>query len=142
MKWNLMFGAKTNLSGSCLCGAVTYTCTAKPILAVNCHCLDCKKASGSGYMASFFVKKEAITITGEIKYYEYQSASGNPTWRGFCPQCGSQLFGNAMPGAIAVRAGSLDDPAQYRPEMDVFTSRAPAWDCMDAALPKFETLPT
>lgn len=132
-----------NLSGSCLCGSVTYICTSEPVLAGNCHCLDCKKASGSGYAPTFFVPESAISITGEVKYYERMGNSGHLARRGFCPNCGSQLFGkpDAMPGLIAVRAGSLNDLSQYKPQIDIFVSRAPAWDCMDPALPKFQEMP-
>lgn len=132
-----------NLSGSCLCGSVTYACSSNPVFAGNCHCLDCKKASGSGYAPTFFVPENAISITGEVKYYERVGNSGHLARRGFCPNCGSQLFGkpDAMPGFIAVRAGSLNDPSQYKPQVDIFTSRAPAWDTMDSALPKFPEMP-
>ncbi|MDR2012736.1 MAG: GFA family protein [Rhodanobacter sp.] len=132
-----------NLSGSCLCGAVTYACSSPAVLSGNCHCLDCKKASGSGYVPVFFVAENAITIRGEVKWYEHAGASGKPVRRGFCPHCGSQMFGKpaAMPKLIGVRAGSLDDPAQYEPQVDIYTSRAPTWDCMDPALPKFAEMP-
>lgn len=42
----------------------------------------------------------------------------------------------------AVRAGSLNHPSKYKPQADIFTSRAPAWDGMDSALPKFLEMPT
>jgi hypothetical protein len=132
-----------SLSGSCLCGSVSYICTSDPAISGNCHCLDCKKASGSGYAATFFVPEEAISITGEVKYYERMASNGKLARRGFCPHCGSQLFGRpeAMPGLIGVRAGSLADPSRYKPQADIFASRAPAWDCMDPALPKFQEMP-
>jgi hypothetical protein len=132
-----------NLSGSCLCGAVTYTCTSNPVLSGNCHCLDCKKASGSGYAPTLFVSENAISIAGEVKYYERIGNSGKQARRGFCPHCGSQLFGKTetMPGLLAIRAGSLTDLSQYKPQADIFTSRAPAWDCMDISLPKFAEMP-
>ena len=132
-----------SLSGSCLCGSVTYICSSDPVFAGNCHCLDCKKASGSGYAPTFFVPENAIAITGKVKYYERRGDSGQLARRGFCPDCGSQLFGKpeAMPGLIAVRAGSLNDPTQYKPQADIFVSRAPAWNCMDSALPKFLEMP-
>lgn len=131
------------LTGSCLCGAVTYACAADPVFAGNCHCRDCKKASGSGYAPTFFVPEGAITINGEVKYHEGMGDSGHLVRRGFCPNCGSQMFGKpaAMPGLIAVRAGSLDEPSQYKPQVDIFSSRAPAWDAMDPALPKFPGMP-
>jgi len=132
-----------NLSGSCSCGAVTYTCSSPPVMSGNCHCRECRKASGSGYAPTFFVPENTITIRGEVKWYERKGDSGQPVKRGFCPQCGSQMFGRPgiMQQMVAVRAGSLDDPTQYRPQVDIYTGDAPAWDCMDPALPKFPKAP-
>ena len=133
-----------NMSGSCLCGSVKYTCSGEVAMAGNCHCLDCKKASVSGYAPTLFVPESSLKITGEVKYYESTgSSSGTKVKRGFCPNCGSQIFGKpgALPGMLAIRAGSLEELSQYKPQIDIFTSRSPAWDCMDPNLPKFAEMP-
>jgi hypothetical protein len=131
------------MSGSCSCGAVTYTCTGAPVLAGNCHCRDCQKASGGAYNPTFFMSETAIAIRGEVKWYESRGDSGKPVYRGFCPQCGSRLFGKSsvMPGLIGVTAGTLDDPEQFKPQVNIYTSRARSWDFMDPALPQFPELP-
>ncbi|MGH8085440.1 MAG: GFA family protein [Lysobacter sp.] len=131
------------MSGSCLCGSVRYTFSGEVARAGNCHCINCKKATGSGYAPTLFVPENAVEITGEVKYYESTGTSGTSVRRGFCPNCGSQLFGKpgAFPGMLGVRAGSLDDLSQYKPQVDIFTSRSPAWDCMDPDLPKFSEMP-
>ena len=40
-----------------------------------------------------------------------------------------------------VRASSLDDPEVFKPQMIVYTSRAPSWDHMDGDLTAFEQMP-
>jgi hypothetical protein len=109
----------------------------------NCHCRTCQKASGSGNAPTFFVPENAISIHGEVKWYERTGDSGKWVRRGFCPHCGSQMFSKSelMSALIGVRAGTLDDPANYKPQVNVYASQAPAWDCMDPALPKFAQLP-
>ncbi len=131
------------LSGKCLCGAVSYTCANDPVFAGNCHCNDCKKASGSGYAPTLFFPENSVSISGEVKYFASSGRSGKMVDRGFCPNCGSQVFGKpaALPGMLAVRAGSLDDISAYAPQMDIFTSHAAAWDAMDENLPKFPEMP-
>jgi hypothetical protein len=132
-----------NLSGSCYCGAVPYTASSAPVFTGNCHCRDCQKTSGGAYAPTFFVPENALAIHGEVKWHESRGDSGKPIRRGFCPVCGSQLFGkpSVIEGLIGVRAGTLDDPGQYKPQVNIYTSRAPAWDLLDAALPNFPQAP-
>lgn len=130
-------------TGKCLCGAVSYKCSSEPIFAGNCHCTDCKKSSGSGYAPTIFFPKECFSVSGEVKYFESKGKSGKQVGRGFCPSCGSQLFGQPeiMPDLIAVRAGTLEDISKYKPQIDLFTSHAAEWDAMDERLPKFSEMP-
>ena len=132
-----------SMSGQCLCGAVKYECSTDPVIAGNCHCRDCQKSSGSAYAPTFFVPEQSISIQGQVKYYESAGGSGGKVSRGFCPNCGSQLFGKteAMPGLIAVRAGSLDDTSQYHPQVDIFVSRAAPWDFIPPTATQFPEMP-
>ena len=86
---------------------------------------------------------EFIEITGEVKYYENRADSGNTFSRGFCPDCGSRIFGktSGFPQFVLITAGSLDDPSSFKPAMDFFTSSAQPWDYMDPNLPKFAKQP-
>ena len=99
--------------------------------------------TGSAYSATLFFPAPAVNITGTFTRHTRNGASGKEVGRGFCTSCGSQLFGfpALMPGLIGIRAGTLDNPADYKPGADIFTSRAAPWDHMDPALPKFEELP-
>jgi hypothetical protein len=40
-----------------------------------------------------------------------------------------------------ITAGSLDDPKQYVPQLDIYISSAQPWDHMNPALPKFPKMP-
>lgn len=46
-----------------------------------------------------------------------------------------------MPEVFVAAAGSLDDPARYRPQIVMWASAGPSWDYHDPALPKFEKMP-
>ena len=46
-----------------------------------------------------------------------------------------------MPELAMITAGSLDDPSQYKPTMDIFTASAQPWDHMNPTLPKFPKMP-
>jgi hypothetical protein len=130
-----------NFTGSCLCGAVRYECAADPVFTGNCHCRDCQKATGSAFVAALAVPAAALKIAGNVKYHDTKAENGNTFSRGFCPDCGSRLFGKStgFPELAMITAGSLDDPSWYRAAMDFYVASAQPWDYMDPALPKFPT---
>ena len=131
------------ITGACLCGQVKYSFNAKPIFSGNCHCRDCQRASGSGYTPAMFVLEQDATITGEVKYYESKADSGRAISRGFCPNCGSQLFSKLelLPNMIGFRAGTFDNPGLYEPKMDIYTDSAAHWDVMNTNIAKFPKSP-
>ncbi|HKV53802.1 MAG TPA: GFA family protein [Candidatus Binataceae bacterium] len=132
-----------SFKGGCSCGAVRYECAADPVFTANCHCRDCQRASGGGFVSVVGVPRDAVKITGEVKYFDVTGDSGNPISRGFCPNCGSRLFAKpaAAPAMMGIMAGSLDDSGWYRPAMNIYTSSAQPWAHMDPALPKFPKMP-
>ncbi|MGE0826905.1 MAG: GFA family protein [Candidatus Binatia bacterium] len=134
----------TLFTGGCACGAVRYQCDAEPLLAFNCHCRDCQRASGTAFAAILRIPTAGFTVTkGEPKFYTVTGNSGNTVSRGFCPACGSPLFSrlSGMSDVVGVRVGSLDDPSHYRAAMDIFVASAQPWDHMSPELPKFPGYP-
>lgn len=129
----------TPFTGGCMCGAVRYECSAEPVMTGNCHCRDCQRATGGAYVSVIFVPRNAVKITGEVQYYDVKGDSGHIMSRGFCPTCGSRLFGKpaVVPDLMGIMAGSLDDPSSHRPAMDIYTASAQPWDYLNPELPKF-----
>lgn len=137
---------KLPITGGCACGAIRYEASAEPIAMFNCHCLHCQQASGGACAHPVVFAAEAFRIVrGTPRYHDREGVSGGLHRRGFCADCGSRLTGGENPegtsGIIGVTASSLDDPALFEPQMDIFTSRAQPWALMDPALPKFEEMP-
>lgn len=130
-------------TGGCLCGAVSYECNAEPMMAGHCHCKGCQKASGGAFVTALCVPEDALSVSGEVKYFDVIADSGNTSSRGFCPECGSRLFGGSsgMPGLAVVMAGSMDDPSWLEPSMNIFAGSALPWAHMDDDLPKFPGMP-
>jgi len=130
-------------TGGCLCGAVRYACTGKPVGAGHCYCIDCRKSSGTGHCSHLVVPEPAFQVSGELRFYDAPADSGNTISRGFCPTCGSAIFSrnSGMPGLVFPRASSLDDPEVFEPQMVVYASRAPSWDRIAASLPTFDAMP-
>ncbi len=128
----------SKISGGCACGAVRYRSDADPLLMLNCHCRDCQRASGSAYAAILVLPKAALTMEGEPRYHSVRGNAGSAVDRGFCGSCGSPILVKLerRPEIVGVQAGSLDDPALFKPAMDIFTASAHPWDSMNPDLPK------
>lgn len=131
------------LKGGCLCGAVTYEAKGEPAITGHCHCVDCRKTSGTGHCTHIAMRTDGVRLSGAMSSYRRPADSGNIVERFFCPICGSPIYSTnvAMPGLVFLRASSLDDPDQITPQMVVYASRAPKWDVMDAGLPSFAGVP-
>jgi hypothetical protein len=132
-------------SGGCACGAIRYTSTVEPMMMLHCHCRDCQRSSGGPFSSFVIVPTEALTVSqGELRFHASPSEAGGQTHRGFCPDCGSPVLGkpDSIPHLVALRTASLDDPAGFQPQMEVWTSDAHPWDALHPALPKFEKYPS
>jgi len=131
-------------TAGCACGAVRFAFDGDPRFVAVCHCLDCKKASGSEAMTYIGVSEDDFTLlSGEPKSFHYTGASGNGLDKSFCPECGARLFTSSaqnMPGMILVTIGSLDHPEDIEPTMEIFTKRRLAW-AIPLAVPQFDAMP-
>ena len=122
-------------TGNCLCGAVEYRIAGEPLTSRICWCQVCQKISGNGTANAIF-PSSAIEITGLLGCFTSTADSGNRISRYFCPSCGSHLFANssAAPQFRVVRIGTLHDPSSIKPEVNIWSSSAPSWACMDQSL--------
>ena len=130
-------------AGGCLCGSVRYQSAADPQIVGQCHCVDCRKTSGTDHGTHLMTPEEGFSVSGEIKFYDRPADSGNTVSRGFCPGCGSAIYStnSAMAGVVFVRASSLDDMEIAKPQMIVYASRAPSWSQLDPSVPTFPEMP-
>ncbi len=55
--------------GGCLCGAITYEVSSDPINMWNCHCDDCRRATGASFATNVFVNLIDLTITNGTLYH-------------------------------------------------------------------------
>jgi len=132
-------------TAQCACGAVKFEFDKDPEFIANCHCLDCKRASG-GEMATFFgVPESDFTLTsGATKAFPYIANSGKKLERNFCPTCGSRLYTSnleSFPGLVFVQLGSLDRPELIAPKLEMFTRRRLKWN-KPLDLPQFTDMPS
>jgi hypothetical protein len=133
----------TKLTGHCLCGAIQFDADTDIKLMANCHCSDCRAATGAAYGTLVFVAEDALNIAGETKVFKHQSDSGSEMEKLFCPNCGSQLFGrnSNRPGAVSIRAGVLDQTSEIKPAVNVYLDSKLESTPIDPALKGFPKMP-
>jgi hypothetical protein len=128
-------------TGGCLCGALRYEARSEPSYAGHCYCADCRKASGSGFIAFMGFPGSALRIAGQSRQYVCKAANGADAVRNFCPICGSLVFGGVIgqSSEFTIYAGSLDDPTLFKPQIAIFTRGRPNWALLPPELTVFET---
>ena len=133
-------------TGGCACGAIRCECKAEPVMMVKCHCRDCQRITGTGFLPAVLVPADSFRLPRrQLRYHFTPSIARAKRKRGFCPECGSRVTGGEFEAGasafVGLLAGSLDDASWFKPQMEVFVSDAQSWDQMDPASPKFETYP-
>lgn len=120
-----------HLTGRCLCGSVTYTADAEPVVQAVCHCTDCQRQTGGPFSVIVGVPRDALVVEGETigSFTTIGEDHGGETQRSFCTACGSPLFSIAAvaPQLAFVKAGSLDDASWVRPAVEAWTRSAQPW---------------
>ena len=131
------------LSGKCLCGNIKFSGDTEITRTANCHCSDCRAATGAAYATLVTVDEGAIHITGTPKIYKHKAESGADIEKLFCPDCGSQLFGrnSGRPNSLSIRAGVLDQSSLVKPSVNVFLDSRIESTPMDPNLKGFARMP-
>ncbi|KAF5353080.1 hypothetical protein D9758_008745 [Tetrapyrgos nigripes] len=116
--------------GSCLCGGIQFTVTGDPFLYILCHCTNCKKASGSAFLANAWFKYEDVEVKDNNllrTYKDIGTKSGSTLVRQFCSNCGSNVF--IRPDKNNLKKG------------DVYIIHAPLVEGYEAWAPNRESFP-
>jgi hypothetical protein len=125
------------LLGGCGCGAVRYEVADEFLYASNCHCSQCRAATGSAFKAFAGIEREKLAITqGADAIAVFGEPDLNDTR---CAECGSFLFSVVREGAyVHVTMGSLIDEPTIRPEDHIFVGSKAPWFEITDDLPQFD----
>lgn len=124
----------TARTASCRCGQLKAIATGEPVRVSVCHCLDCKKRSGSAFAVQARWPADQVTIDGRSKEHVHTADSGNRITFHFCPDCGSDVhyeidgkFDGKFDGLVAIPLGAFDDPYSLTPAHSVWEERKCDW---------------
>lgn len=125
------------LRGTCECGTVRYTVADAFLYAANCHCSQCRAATGSAFKAFAGIERDKLELTeGQDSLLIFGEADLNNTR---CGACGSLLFSVVREGAyVHVALGSLVDAPSIRPTEHIFVGSKAPWFTITDALPQYD----
>ena len=123
--------------GACLCGRVRYRATTARARAIVCHCRDCQRQSGSAFSVLLAMPATDLAIDGALSTFDSTAASGRVVSRRFCAHCGTPVLSVSpgRPGVVALKAGTLDDPAWLVPRLHLWCASAQPWVPLPADVP-------
>ena len=117
-------------TASCRCGQLRANATGEPLRVSVCHCLDCKKRTGSAFSAQARWPAEQVTVEGQSKTWCHRADSGNEITHYFCGECGSTVhyrIDGKFEGLVAIPLGAFDDPYFLVPSYSVWEKRKHDW---------------
>ncbi len=131
------------ISGKCLCGAVSYSADTEIKMMANCHCSDCRTATGAAFGTLLFISADDLQVNGAPKVFKHTADSGAAMEKHFCADCGTQLFGknSNREGMMSIRAGHVEQSNLVKPAVNVYLSSKIPSTPIDPGLQGFDKMP-
>ena len=132
------------LTGQCLCGNVRYLVNDRFEYAMNCHCSQCRRATGSAFKPIAGIARDNLSISSGV---DRRLIFGDAVTPGaahdvHCRDCGSLLYSVVRDGHYAhVTMGTLTDAPTISPSMHIFVGSKAAWFEITDDLPQFDGFP-
>lgn len=117
-----------SISGSCNCKNVKFSAEIKAKTAHICHCNICQKSMGGpSHTVTLLPGTLEIEQEDKVKWYK----SSDYAERGFCKNCGSNMFFRVTEPAMGdyqgVSLGMLDDKTGYEIDSHIFVDKNPGY---------------
>ena len=124
------------LAGECFCRAVRYVVADAFEYALNCHCSNCRRTTGSAFKPFAGIARDKLGIaSGGDNVMIHGDATGH---NAHCRRCGSLLYSVVRDGAYAhVALGTLVDDPSIRPTAHIFVSSKASWFAITDGLPQY-----
>jgi hypothetical protein len=127
------------LSGGCLCGAVQYAVRDEFRYALNCHCSQCRRATGSAFKPFGGIERDKFAVAKGENSLSIDGAPDNHN--AFCKICGSLVYSVVRDGAyVHVTFGTLADTPSMRPTAHIHVGSKAPWFTITDNLPQHEEL--
>jgi hypothetical protein len=125
------------LAGECFCRAVRYAVPDAFEYALNCHCSNCRRTTGSAFKPFAGISRAKLSIVaGDDNVMIYGDDAGRDA---HCRRCGSSLYSVVRDGAyVHVAMGTLVDDPSIRPRAHIFVGSKAPWFSITDDLPQYQ----
>lgn len=125
------------LAGKCCCGGVEYSVEDAFVYAANCHCSDCRRATGSAFKPFAGIQREKLTVVKGAETLMIYGGSENHD--AHCEACGSLLYSLVRDAKwVHVTMGTLVDTPTIRPTHHIFVGSKARWYDITDDLPQYQ----
>ena len=120
----------TTRRAECQCGQLSATCSGEPYRISVCHCLACKRKTGSAFGFGAWFRKSEVSIEGQASEFVRVGDDGGRISNCFCSKCGTTVSWSIdrLSDLVAVSAGCFADLSFPQPTVSVYhESRRYRW---------------
>ncbi len=119
----------TERRAECACGQLVAVCAGEPVRVSVCHCLDCKRRTGSAFSNNARFAPDAVRISGQAKEFTRIGDEGSRITYSFCPDCGVAVHYriDVEPDLIAIPVGAFAVADFPPPQVSVYHDRKAGW---------------
>ncbi len=121
----------TKITGSCLCGDISYEISQSVGDIAHCHCIKCRKAHGAAFSSVAKIEDQNFLLRDESQFLKsYESSPGKTRY--FCSCCGSQIYAKRdNTDFIILRLGTLNDESmagsEYQESKHIWLAEKACW---------------
>jgi hypothetical protein len=116
---------------ACSCGQLRLEVDGEPFAVGICHCLACKRRTGSAFGMQAGYRDDQVTVSGRHADHARSSDEADRKVHvfHFCPDCGGTVFYTEPdePGLIVVMTGMFADPSFPAPTEVGYPWRRSSW---------------
>jgi hypothetical protein len=126
-----------SVTGSCLCGAVSFEAKLPSLWCAHCHCTMCRRYHGAPLVTWVGFQAAHVTFTaGENRVSWYHSSP--QAHRGSCATCGSSFLfrSERWPDELHICLANIDQPIDRAPEGHVYYDAHVPWLQLSDNLPR------
>lgn len=130
------------ISGSCLCGKITFESDNNFDQFHFCHCKQCQKLTGSAHVANLFTPPNNITWLSGANLIKRFNVPNRSISNAFCQECGGAVpYISLSKEDLIIPAGCLDGKPNIQVQDNIFYSEKASWYEQAITTKKFDKFP-